>query len=111
MPINKRDRSFQNIVRELDIEKIPVEYVESVTLILKNGDSIIFEGEDLEEIEEDNVISFIMAVSSDLAEEYGSEVENLEIVMNYSRLEQEIVDKTKALLNKGPKDDKSNTSV
>ena len=111
MPINKRDRSFQNIVRELDIEKIPVEYVDSVTLILKSGDSIIFEGEDLEEIEEDNVISFIMAMSADLAEEYGSEVENLEIIMNYSRLEQEIVDKTKTLLNKGPKDDKSNTSV
>jgi len=81
MPINKRDRSFQNIVRELDIEKIPVEYVDSVTLILKSGDSIIFEGEDLEEIEEDNVISFIMAMSADLAEEYGSEVENLEIII------------------------------
>ena len=78
MPISKRDRSFQNIVRELDIEKIPVEYVDSVTLILKSGDSIIFEGEDLEEIEEDNVIAFIMAASSDLAQEYGSEVENLE---------------------------------
>ena len=61
MPISKRDRSFQNIVRELDIEKIPVEYVDSVTLILKSGDSIIFEGEDLEEIEEDNVISFIIS--------------------------------------------------
>jgi|TARA_R110000868_G_scaffold1415_5_gene11097 hypothetical protein len=111
MPINKRDRSFQNIVREIDIENIPVEYVESLTLILKNGDSIVFEGEDLEEIDEDNVISFIMSAASDLANEYDSEVENLEIVMNYSRLEQEIISKTKALLNKGLKDDNGNTSM
>lgn len=110
MPINKKDRSFQNIVREIDIEKIPVEYVETMTLILANGDRIIFDGEDLEEIEDDNIVAFVMAAAEELGEEYGSTVENLEIVINYSRLEQEISDRTEKLL-KGPTDDKRNTGV
>jgi len=110
MPINKKDRSFQNIVREIDIEKIPVEYVETMTLILANGDRIIFDGEDLGEIEDDNIVAFVMAAAEELGEEYGSAVENLEIVINYSRLEQEISDRTERLL-KGPTDDKRNTSL
>lgn len=110
MPINKKDRSFQNIVREIDIEKIPVEYVETMTLILANGDRIIFDGEDLEEIEDDNIVAFVMAAAEELGEEYGSAVENLEIVINYSRLEQEISDRTEKLL-KGPSNDKSNPGV
>jgi hypothetical protein len=75
MPINKRDRSFQNIVRELDIEKIPVEYVDSVTLILRSGDSIIFEGEDLEEIDEDNIDIDFLDDSDEWTSDYETSYE------------------------------------
>ena len=109
MPINKRDRSFQNIVREVDIEQVPVEYIDTLTLVLKNGDRVEFAGSDLEEVEADNIVSFVMTVAEEIGDEYGSDINNVEIVINYSELEADIKEKVSKLLNK--KDDKSDPSV
>jgi len=109
MPIHKKDRSFQNIVRDTDIDEIPLEYIEKVVLVLENGDRVIFEGEDLRDIEEPNIIMFMSAVN-DLGEDYGSPVRDIEIVIDYARLEEEIKNLTKNLLDKD-KDDQSDSSV
>jgi hypothetical protein len=109
MPIKKKDRSFQNIVREIEIDQIPVEYIDTLTVVLQNGDRVLFEGEDLEDIEADNIVGFIMAVADELGEEHGSNIENIEIVVNYADLEQDVSEKVNKLLNK--KDDSSNTSL
>ena len=109
MPINKRDRSFQNIVREVDIEQVPVEYIDTLALVLKNGDRVEFAGSDLEEIEADNIVSFVMTVAEEIGDEHGSDINNVEIVINYSELEADIKEKVSKLLNK--KDDKSDPSV
>jgi hypothetical protein len=109
MPIKKKDRSFQNIVREIEIDQIPVEYIDTLTVVLQNGDRVLFEGEDLEDIEADNIVGFIMAVADELGEEHGSNIENIEIVVNYADLEQDVSEKVNNLLNK--KDDSSNTSL
>lgn len=110
MPIHKRDRSFQNIVREIEIDKIPVEYIQTLTLALENGDRIIFDGEDLDQIDEDNIISFIMTVADELGEEYNSSVQDIEFVINYSRLEQEISKMTQQLLDKMDSDNDTGDS-
>lgn len=109
MPIKKKDRSFQNIVREIEIDQIPVEYIDTLTVVLQNGDRVLFEGDDLEDIEADNIVGFIMAVADELGEDYGSNIENIEIVVNYADLEQDVSEKVNKLLNK--KDDSSNTSL
>ncbi len=109
MPIRKKDRSFQNIVREVDIDRIPVEYVQTLTLVLANNDRIIFEGEDLKEVDEDHIVAFLVSVAEDISDEYGSPIEDIEIVVNYSRLENEISSMTKQLL-KGS-DDTSDSSM
>jgi len=109
MPIKKKDRSFQNIVREIEIDQIPVEYIDTLTVVLQNGDRVLFEGDDLEDIEADNIVGFIMAVADELGEDYGSNIENIEIVVNYADLEQDVSEKVNNLLNK--KDDSSNTSL
>jgi hypothetical protein len=109
MPIKKKDRSFQNIVREIEIDQVPVEYIDTLTVVLENGDRVLFEGEDLEDIEADNIVSFIMAVADELGDEHGSNIENIEIVVNYADLEQDVSEKVNKLLNK--KDDSSNTSL
>jgi len=110
MPIHKKDRSFQNIVRDTDIDEIPLEYIEKVVLVLENGDRVIFEGEDLRDIEEPNIIMFIMSAVNDLGEDYGSPVRDIEIVIDYARLEEEIKNLTKNLLDKD-KNDQSDSSV
>jgi hypothetical protein len=109
MPIKKKDRSFQNIVREIEIDQVPVEYIDTLTVVLQNGDRVLFEGEDLEDIEADNIVGFIMAVADELGDEHGSNIENIEIVVNYADLEQDVSEKVNKLLNK--KDDSSNTSL
>ena len=109
MPIKKKDRSFQNIVREIEIDQVPVEDIDSLTVVLQNGDRVLFEGEDLEDIEADNIVGFIMAVADELGDEHGSNIENIEIVVNYADLEQDVSEKVNKLLNK--KDDSSNTSL
>jgi hypothetical protein len=110
MPIHKRDRSFENIVREVEIEKIPVEYIQTLTLILENSDRIIFDGEDISQIDEDNILGFIATVIDELGGEYNSPVQDIEFVINYSRLEREINAMTDKLLNKKDDNDTSNSS-
>jgi hypothetical protein len=109
MPIKKKDRSFQNIVREIEIDQVPVEYIDTLTVVLENGDRVLFEGEDLEDIEADNIVSFIMAVADEMGEDYGSNISNIEIVVNYADLEQDVSEKVNNLLNK--KNDQSDTSL
>jgi hypothetical protein len=109
MPIKKKDRSFQNIVREIEIDQVPVEYIDTLTVVLENGDRVLFEGEDLEDIEADNIVSFIMAVADEMGEDYGSNISNIEIVVNYAELEQDVSEKVNNLLNK--KNDQSDTSL
>lgn len=111
MPIHKRDRSFENIVREVEIDKIPVEYIQTLTLVLESGDRVIFQGEDMSQIDEDNIVNFIMTVVDELGEEYDSPVRDLEFVINYSRLEQEISLMTSKLLNKEKNDDQGDIST
>ena len=91
MPIHKRDRSFQKIVDQVDIDNIPAEFIHSMSLILENGDSIVFEGADLAEIEEDNIFSFLMSAVHEL--------------------EKQVRTMTSKILNKDVDDDKGNTSV
>ena len=110
MPIHKRDRSFQNIVREIEIDKIPVDYIQSLALVLENGDRVLFDGEDLKNIEEENIILFLFSAIDELGEEYGSPVEDLQIIINYNQLEAEIMERTKKLLDKDS-DDKSDPST
>ena len=110
MPIHKKDRSFQNIVRDTDIDEVPLDYIERLILVLENGDRVIFDGEDMRDIEEPNIVLFIMSAIDDLGEDYGSPVSDIEIVIDYTRLEQEINTLTKNLLDKD-KNDQSDSSV
>jgi hypothetical protein len=111
MPISKRDRSFQNIVRDIDIDTLPVEYIQSITLVLENSDRIIFDGEELNQIDEDNIVSILVTIADEISSEWNSPVDDVEIVINYSRIEDEIVSKTKKLLNKEDNDDTGDSSV
>ncbi len=110
MPIRKKDRTFQNIIRDVDIGNVPLDFIERLILVLENGDRVIFEGDDIREIEEESIILFIMAAVDDLGEDYGSPVQDLEIVIDYTKLESEVRGLTEKLLDKAD-DDQSNPSV
>jgi hypothetical protein len=110
MPIHKKDRTFQNILRDANIDEVPLEFVDRLILVLENGDRVIFEGEDLQDVDEPNIVLFILSAVEDLGEDYGSPVSDIEIVIDYNKLEDQINNLTKNLLDK-KKDDSSDTSV
>lgn len=101
MPIHKKDRSFQNIVNELEISSVPAEFLQQLSLVCENGDRILFEKETLDEIV-DNGESNLVKTLIDIVEQEGLEkkITDVELVIDYKKLEQEVHIKTKELLEK-----------
>lgn len=97
MPIHKRDRNFQRIVSELEIKTVPTEYVQTLVLVCENGDRISFYGEDLDDYSEgDAVATLIQLVENN--NDLVSPVIDVEIVIDYTKLEKDVNQKTKELL-------------
>lgn len=105
MPIHKRDRSFQKIISEVNIDEVPSEYIECVTLFLENGDEIIFEKESLESINDENLFSFLMYAVAEISEEYGSSVTDMQVNIDYKKLENKVKSLTKDLLENNKTND------
>jgi len=98
MPIHKRDRNFQNIVSELDIRSVPTAYIQSLGLICENGDKIAFNGDDLLKFPEGDLVSGLIHLVED-NQDLTSPVIDVEIVIDYVKLEKEVNEKTSQLLN------------
>jgi len=98
MPIHKRDRNFQNIVSELDIHSVPTEYIQSLGLICENGDKISFKAEDLKKFPQGDLVSGLIHLVEDNSD-LSSPVIDVEIIIDYVKLEKEVNEKTSQLLN------------
>jgi hypothetical protein len=94
MPVHKRDRNFQNIVRDLSISSVPADYIQTLSLVCINGDKITFQGNDI------NDNGDIISVIVNMVEENGNddEIADIEIIIDYKKLERDIADLTDALL-------------
>ena len=42
MSIRKKDRSFEDMLREIHVEEVPVEYIDWIKVFLDDGTEIIF---------------------------------------------------------------------
>ncbi len=99
MPIHKRDRNFQNIVRELDIKSIPAEFIDKLTLVCENTDRITFDGDTIDNLGKDDLVESLIKLVED-NEDLESQVVDVEIVIDYKKLEKEINNRTEKLLKK-----------
>ena len=99
MPIHKRDRNFQNIVSELDIKSIPSEYIQQLTLVCENGDRISFLERDLADFKGGDLIAGLIHLVEDNAD-LKSRVIDVEIIVDYVKLENDIKQRTESILNK-----------
>ena len=97
MLIHKRDRNFQNIVSELDIKSIPLEYIQQIGLICENGDRIQFKGEQIKEFPGDDLVEGLINFVEDNGN-IPSPVIDVEIIIDYAKLEKQVNTMTKALL-------------
>ena len=97
MPIHKRDRNFQNIVSELDIQSVPTKYIQSLGLICANGDRINFKGNDLKQFPEGDLVSGLIHLVEE-STDLSSQVVDVEIVIDYAKLEKEVNENTSKYL-------------
>lgn len=101
MPIHKKDRSFQNIVSELEINSVPAEFLQQLSLVCENGERILFDKDTLDEIVDSGQPNLVKTLI-DIVEQEGLEkkITDVELVIDYKKLEQEVHIKTKELLGK-----------
>ena len=99
MPIRKKDRNFQNIVRELQIKSVPIEFVEHLTLVTEDGDRVNFNGDMLNQVDAGNDLVPALVRLVEEQEDMGNIVD-VEIVIDYKKLEKDVYKKTKELLEK-----------
>lgn len=113
MAIHKKDRSFQNIIREVDIDEIPLTYIHSLTLILDNGDrvKVSFDDEMLGELEDTSMVNVIKTISDEIMEQHQNSVQDIEIIINYKKIEDDVLSKTQTLLSGDVSNDSSNSSL
>ena len=97
MPIHKRDRNFQNIVSELDIKSIPTEYIQHIGLICENGDRIAFKGDQITKFPGEDLVEGLINFVED-NHDLASPVIDVEIIIDYAKLEKYVNKMTKALL-------------
>ena len=100
MPIHKRDRNFQKIVSELEIKSVPTEFVQQLTLVCETGDRITFEDETIQTFQEEKDFVSAMIKLVEDNDDLQSNIVDVEIVINYKKLESEVNTKTEKLLKK-----------
>jgi hypothetical protein len=99
MPIHKRDRNFQSIVRELEIKNIPAEFIDKLTLVCENDDRITFDGETMNDLGEDDLVANLIKLVEE-NQDLESQVVDVEIIIDYKKLEAEVNNRTEKLLKK-----------
>ena len=96
MPIHKRNRSFQRIISELEVKTIPGEYIQQLNLICENGDRIAFREEDIKEFADDDLVAGLINFVK--ASDIKTRVVDVEIVVDYIKLEEDVNKRTDQLL-------------
>lgn len=77
MSIRKKDRSFEEMLREIHVEEVPVEYIDWIKVYLNDGSEVIFKKEELTDIKSSNEL-----LSSKHLEQYLDSIVDFEVMMN-----------------------------
>lgn len=77
MSIRKKDRSFENMLREIHVEEVPVEYIDWIKVYLDDGTELIFKQSDLSDIKTSKEVLGIKSL-----EKYLDRIVDFEVMMN-----------------------------
>ena len=77
MSIRKKDRSFEEMLREIHVEEVPVEYIDWIKVYLNDGSEVVFKKEELTDIKSSNEL-----LSSKHLEQYLDSIVDFEVMMN-----------------------------
>jgi pyruvate kinase len=93
MAIRRKDRSFEEILKDVVMEEVPIEYITHIQLKLKNGDMMEFSQEELVGMKD----------ASDILKAQGLEhlkenVQDIEVFIDSAKIKNKVVQYVKRLL-------------
>lgn len=90
MAIERKDRSFDQIFEEITFEKVPMDYIESITILLTDGSSIKITAEEIANADsEDDILS---SVDRD-------DIADIAIAIDYDGIKQDVGNTVKEVLD------------
>lgn len=93
MSIRKKDRSFEDMLREIHVEEVPVEYIDWIKVYLSDGTEIVFKQEDLSDIKTSKEVLGIKQL-----EQYLDQIVDFEVMMNSELIKSRVTRFVGALL-------------
>ena len=77
MGIRKKDRSFENMLKDIHVEEVPVEYIDWIKVYLDDGTELMFKQSDLSDIKTSKEVLGIKSL-----EQYIDRIVDFEVMMN-----------------------------
>lgn len=77
MALIKRDRSFDDILNDVVMKDLPIKFIASIQVYLNNGAVIIFQGKDLEGVDEIDTL-----LASEELDQYREMIMDVQITMD-----------------------------
>jgi hypothetical protein len=93
MSIRKKDRSFEEMLRDIHVEEVPVEYIDWIKVYLDDGSEVMFKKQDLTDIKTSNEI-----LTSKLLEQYIDRIVDFEVMMDSNLIKTKVTRFVGALL-------------
>lgn len=93
MSIRKKDRSFEDMLREIHVEEVPVEYIEWIKVYLDDGTELVFRQAELSEIKTSKEVLGIKSL-----EQYLDRIVDFEVMMNSELIKSRVTRFVGALL-------------
>lgn len=93
MSLRKKDRSFEEMLREIHVEEVPVEYIEWIKVYLDDSTELVFRQAELSEIKSSKDVLGIKSL-----EQYLDRIVDFEVMMNSEMIKSRVTRFVGALL-------------
>jgi hypothetical protein len=93
MSIRKKDRSFEEMLREIHVEEVPVEYIDWIKVFLNDGSEVMFKKSDLSDIKSSTEL-----LASKKLEQYLDRIVDFEVMMDSDLIKARVTRVVGALL-------------
>lgn len=101
MAIYRRDRSFDNILRDVIADELPFKYVRTLEVDLNNGQTINWDHNDLKGFDS---VQQVLTLSEEIAEN----IVDIRIEVDFNDIESDVGDRVSSLLDKFNNDESNN---
>jgi hypothetical protein len=93
MAIRKKDRSFEEILKDVVMEEVPIEYITHIQLKLNNGDLLEFSQEELVGMKNANEV-----LKAQGLEHMKENVQDIEVFIDSAKIKNRVVQYVRTLL-------------